>query len=182
MVGSEVEMATSTLVPLAEYLNTTYEPDREWIAGELKERNLGELPHSSVQLFFSTFFAARRRELGVRVYPELRVQVSADRYRVPDVVVLRSSDPAETIVRVAPLLCIEILSRDDRMSDMQERVDDYLGMGVEVVWLVDPRRRKGFVVSAEGQHSVEELTVPGTAIRVGLGEVFAELDELEGKV
>src|SRR6202165_351126 len=105
MVGSEGEMGTWTLVPLTEYLNTTYEPDREWIEGELKERNLGELPHASVQLFFSTFFAARRSELGVRVYPELRVRVAADRYRIPDVVVLRSSDPAEAIVKVAPLLC-----------------------------------------------------------------------------
>jgi Uma2 family endonuclease len=85
-------------------------------------------------------------------------------------------------VRTPPLLCIEILSWDDRMIEMQERVDDYLAMGVVMVWLVDPRRRKGFVVSALGQHPVEELTVPETAIRISLNKVFAELDQLEGKV
>ena len=143
---------------------------------------MGELPHSSVQKFLVRFFGNREKELGLRVYPELRLQVSAERYRVPDVMVMRASDPVDEIVRVAPMLCIEILSRDDRMSEMQEKIDDYLGMGVEVVWLVDPRRRKAFVVDERGgQQPVEELVVPGTAIRVGVGEVFAELDELEGR-
>jgi hypothetical protein len=50
-----------------------------------------------------------------------------------------------------------------------------------MVWLVDPQRRKGVVVSALGQHCVGELTVPETAIRIPLSKVFAELDELEGK-
>jgi Uma2 family endonuclease len=175
-------MAASTTVPLSEYLHTTYDPDREWVAGELKERNLGEPPHASVQLFFSTFFAARRRELGIRVYPELRVQVSVDRYRVPDVVVQRSGDPAEAIVTVAPLLCIEVLARDDRASDLQEKIDDYLRMGVTTVWVIDPRLRTAVMVDASGlQERVEELTVPGTAIRIPRGDVFAELDELGWK-
>src|SRR5271168_713425 len=121
-------MATSTVVPLREYLNTTYEPDREWIAGELKERNLGELPHAVVQGFFTRLIGNHAAEWKVRAYPELREQVLADRYRVPDVVVLRNDDPVEAIVTVPPLLCIEVLSRDDRASDLQEKIDDYLRM------------------------------------------------------
>jgi hypothetical protein len=64
---------------------------------------------------------------------------------------------------------------------MQERADDYLAMGVVMAWLVDPWRRKGFVVSTLGQHLVEELAVPERAIRVALKDGFAELDTLEGK-
>jgi Uma2 family endonuclease len=175
-------MEASATVPLSEYLNTTYHPDCEWIDGELRERNVGELPHASVQLFFTTYFAARRRELGIRVYPELRVQVSVDRYRVPDVVVLRGGDPADAIVVVPPLLCIEVLSRDDRASDLQEKIDDYLRMGVEIVWVIDPRLRTAVMVDASGrQERAEELTVPGTVIRIPRGDVFAELDELGWK-
>jgi Uma2 family endonuclease len=175
-------MAASTTVPLSEYLRTSYRPDRDWIDGEVRERNMGELLHAAVQGFFTRRIGNHAAEWQVRVYPELRVQTSAAHFRVPDVCVLRDIAPFEQIVRTPPLLCIEILSWDDRMIEMQERVDDYLGMGVVMVWLVDPRRRKGFVVSALGQHSVEELTVPETAIRIPLNEVFAELDELEGKV
>ena len=108
--------------------------------------------------------------------------VAADRYRLPDVVVLRSGDPVEAIVTVAPLLCIEVLSRDDRASDLQEKIDDYLRMGVEMVWVVDPRLRTAFTVDASGrQERVEELTLPGTAIRIARADVFAELDELGWK-
>lgn len=65
------------------------------------------------------------------------------------------------------------------MSDMQERVDDYLVMGVCTVWIVDPRRRKTFQTDGLSLQPVEELTVPGTEIVVAKGEVFAELDELK---
>ncbi len=174
-------MSTKALVPLSEYLETTYRPDCEWIDGELRGRNLGELPHASVQAFFTAFFTIHKREFGIRVYPELRVQVSERHYCIPDVLVMRNSDPADAIVKVAPLLCIEILSRDDRMTEMQEKVDDYLEMGVEMVWVVDPRRRKAFQTDGQSLHPVMVLTVPGTQIRVDGAEVFAELNELEGK-
>jgi Uma2 family endonuclease len=83
---------------------------------------------------------------------------------------------------VAPLLCIEILSSDQRMSEIEERAKDYLAMGVPMVWSVDPLRRTVFVSDASGQRQVaEEPAVLGTGIRVTLAEVFAELDELEGR-
>jgi hypothetical protein len=35
-------MATSVHIPLGEYLKTTYRPDRDYVDGELQERNLGQ--------------------------------------------------------------------------------------------------------------------------------------------
>jgi Uma2 family endonuclease len=175
-------MATSALVPLREYLETSYRPDRDWIDGEVRERNMGEGPHAAIQAFLIGLFRERRIEWAIRVLPEQRVQTSEQHYRIPDVCVMQGTAPFETIVHTPPLLCIEILSRDDRMSEMQERVDDYLGMGVAMVWLVDPRRRKAFMTEPHGlREAAGELTVPGTPIRVAVTEVFAELDELEGK-
>lgn len=174
-------MATSTLVPLSEYLRTSYRPDRDWIDGEVKERNIGERPHAMIQKFFTVFFGLREQEWNVQVLPEQRVQTSERHYRIPDLCLVRPSDPFDEIVRVAPVLCIEILSWDDRMTEMQERVDDYLNMGVGIVWLVDPRRKKAFVADLQGVRPVEELTVPKTPIAVRVSEVFAELNQLEMK-
>jgi hypothetical protein len=42
-------MATSALVLVEEYLRTSYEPDSEYVDGELVERNAGEKPHSKLQ-------------------------------------------------------------------------------------------------------------------------------------
>jgi Uma2 family endonuclease len=172
-------MATAALIPLSEYLETSYQPDCEWVRGELRERSVPQLSHASVQMFFSVYFSARKRELGVRVYAELRMWVSEDRIRVPDVMIMRDSDPADEIVVVAPLLCIEVLSPEDRMSEIQEKVDEYLDMGVDSVWVVDPRRRKAFQTDVRSLQPVEILTVPGTMIAISLSEVFEELDELK---
>ncbi len=174
-------MAASVVtVPLSVYLETTWRPDRDWVDGELRERNMGEGPHASVQGFLIGLFRAHGLAWGTRVFPEQRVQTSERHYRIADVCVTRRSAPFERIVRVPPLLCVEVFSKDDRMKQMRERVADYLGMGVETVWLVDPQRRQGFVADAAGVREVSELVVAGTEIRVGLEEVFEELDELEG--
>ena len=177
-------MATSTLVPLSEYLRTSYRPDRDWIDGVVKERNMGERPHAMIQKFFTVFFALHEGEWKIQVLPEQRVQTSESHFRIPDVCLVRDSDPFEPIVRVAPVLCVEVLSWDDRMTEIQERVDDYFAMGVQAVWVVDPRRRKAFAAGSGGYlyPANTELTVEGTPIRVDVAEVFAELNKLEGKV
>ena len=74
-------MDTSTLVPLSEYLRTSYRPDRDWVDGEVKERNIGEGPHAVVQAFLIGLFRQYRLEWKIRVLPEQRVQTSENHYR-----------------------------------------------------------------------------------------------------
>ena len=174
-------MATSTAAPVGEYLRTSYHPDREWVAGEVRERNMGERPHAALQKFFLRFFMNLEAELGVVVYPELRTQVSRDSFRVPDVLVLLAGDPKDRIVRVAPQLCIEILSPDDRMMQVNEKIEDYLRMGVRAVWVLDPTTRKAFVADVEGTRTVKTLAYPGSAVELPVETVFAELDGLESE-
>jgi hypothetical protein len=45
----EGRMATRTLVSVEEYLHSDYSPDREYVDGEVQERNLGEYDHASLQ-------------------------------------------------------------------------------------------------------------------------------------
>ena len=58
-------MSVGTLVPLAEYLVTSYDPDVEYVDGVLAERNVGEWLHSFIQ---SNLIVALRRK-----YPRLFV-------------------------------------------------------------------------------------------------------------
>ena len=173
-------MATPVLIPVHEYLGTTFHPDCDYIDGEIKERHLGEKPHSTIQGFFSALFFANRKAWHVRAFTEQRVQTSATRFRIPDVCVLPLGESAEGIVRSAPLLCIEILSPRDTLAELQERIDDYLAMGVRNIWLFDPVRRLAWTVV---NGSIEKLTddefsIPGTPIRIPLAALYAELDDL----
>jgi Uma2 family endonuclease len=174
-------MATSAgvLVPLEEYLKTTYRPDRDWVDGETRERNVGEWQHAAVQGFLVGVFRAHAAEWGIWVLPEQRVRTSAQHFRIPDVCAVARTTAFQPIVTEAPLLCIEILSRDDSMSEIQDRVEDYLAMGVRAVWVIDPRRRKAYIATDPGAlYAAEVLRVPSTAISVRVGEAFEELKEM----
>lgn len=173
--------ATSTLISVAEYLASSYRPDCDYLEGEIRERNLGDQPHSLVQGFFVGVFRINGHAWGMRALPEMRVQVRPGRYRIPDVCVIDRQAPFERILTLPPLLCIEVLSPSDSLSDLQERVDDYVAMGVPYIWAVDPTRRRAYLASATGfvQPQGRELTIEGTPIRISLDELFAELNEAE---
>ena len=173
-------MASSTLIPVHEYLSTTYRPDVDYIDGELQERNMGERPHGMLQFAIAAIFNVNRRSWNVVAGTEIRMQINSSRFRIPDVTVLRRSDPVDPIIQVPPLICIEVLSPSDTIRRMQERIDDYLRMGVEHVWLIDPITRDAWIATADHSHTHvdSEFTVPGTPIRLGLAELFAELDDL----
>jgi Uma2 family endonuclease len=174
-------MATAALIPVEEYLSSSYEVDCDYVDGELQERNVGERPHSLVQYIVANIFNRNRKAWGIVAGPEMRVHVSKRRYRIPDITVLLRTDPADDVVQVAPLICIEILSPEDRLARTLERFADYSQMGVEHLWLIDPLSRHAWTISADGsqQRVMEALLVPGTPIRIDLAEVFAELDDMQ---
>src|ERR1700690_2975335 len=122
-------MSTRTLIPVEEYLATSYSPDCDYVDGQVVERNLGEWDHSSLQAAIVAYFWTRRKQWGINAVPEQRVQVKPARFRIPDVCVVLGN-PSEQILTKPPFICIEILSPEDRMSRVEERIDDYLAMGV----------------------------------------------------
>ena len=172
-------MATPVLIPVSEYLSTTYRPDRDYVDGELKERNVGEQPHAHVQSIIAGIFRENRKVWGVRPLPEQRLQITSSRYRIPDVCVIRNTDGKDRIVNFTPLLCVEVVSSEDRMTELQRRVDDYVSIGVKTTWVIDPWKRVGYHASDKGfiQPADGILRLEGTPIQVSLADVFAELDE-----
>jgi Uma2 family endonuclease len=167
-------MAASTQISVDEYLHTTYRPDCDYVDGEVRERNLGEYDHSRPQMRLIMIFGAREKEWRVRVVPEQRVQVKHHRFRVPDVCVLREGAPDQQIIHTPPLICIEILSKDDTFASVTERLDDYIAMGVANVWVIDPRKRRAYTYGADGTMEAinGELRVAGSDLAVPLADIF----------
>ena len=112
-------MSTKVLIDAREYLKTSFDgPDCEYLDGEIVERNMGEIPHSDVQMNLSYLLRQLRSRLGIRVNPEIRIQISPQRYRVADIAVWRNDDIGDAIPKIPPFLAIEILSPEDRMVRM----------------------------------------------------------------
>lgn len=166
-------MPAATVVPLSEYLNTSYRPDCDYLEGELLERNVGEWDHSRLQMLLSRYLSNREKQFGIMVVPEQRVQVKAQRFRVPDITVLAGPRPAGGIITEPPFLCIEILSPSDRVVEMQDRIRDYLDFGVSYVWLIDPRTGFTFAHTTDSVQEIRHgvLITKGPDIRVNLSEL-----------
>jgi Uma2 family endonuclease len=165
-------MAVTTLVPVEEYLRSVYHPDCDFVEGRLVERNLGEVDHSNAQSSCYYFLRSRFRQHWGGV--EVRVQVKPDRFRVPDVSVVRGRKPESRIVVEPPALVVEVLSPDDRMSEMLERIDDYLEFGIPHVWVINPAAKRGFIYTSEGSHEAKDGVLRAGELEVPLAAIFED--------
>ncbi len=169
-------MATTTSIPIEVYLKTSYHPDCDYIDGEVEERNLGEREHARLQMAIAGFFYARAKEWNVDVLPEQRVRVSPIKVRIPDVCIIRLDLPYERVITVPPLVVVEVLSPEDRVRRYNERLEDYRGMGVKNIWVVDPETRTGYDWNA-GWHETEHFHAEGTPVHLDLPAIFAGLPQ-----
>jgi Uma2 family endonuclease len=174
-------MATAAQIPVSEYLQTTYRPDREYIDGELRERNVGKWDHARIQALLAAWFVNHESEWNIVSSTEQRTQITPSRIRIPDLVVLRPGSE-QSILTAPPLLVVEILSPDDTYSDLQERSEDYRRMGVETIWIIDPTTRSGRMGTAAGWVAADRLEVASTPIHVDLPALFARLHSQAGPV
>jgi Uma2 family endonuclease len=162
------------LVSVDEYLSTSYHPDRDYVEGRLEKRNAGEKEHGKLQ-FRITVLLKRQRKLVPFI--QTRLRVAAARYRVPDICAY-DREPDESIFTQPPLLCVEILSPEDRMSRTMEVVEDYLSMGVPTVWVLDPLQKKAYVADATAgfREISSQIATSDQRVSLTLDEIFSEED------
>lgn len=168
-------MASTVSISVSEYLRSSYRPDRDYVDGMLEERNVGEHDHAALQAALILWFGQRQQEWNIEVLPEQRMQISATRFRVPDVCLVSRDMPVEQILTKPPLACIAILSPEDTMRRMQERVEDYRKFGVQNIWIFDPGTRRGYNCQPSGWLDANEFRVAGTPIHVILSDIFSRL-------
>ena len=137
-------MAAAAQVSVSEYLHTVYEPDAEYVDGEVEERAVGEFDHSRWQRAGQKGFLLREDEWNIWVLPEQRVQVSPSRYRVPDVTLLDRSLPEEQILTHPPVAVFEVLSPEDRLPRVLAKLHDYERMGIQNIFLIDTKERSAW--------------------------------------
>ncbi len=168
-------MSTAIFIPVSEYLASSYRPDREYVDGALLERNAGEWDHSRLQALLLKALLPYEETAGLLVAPELRVQVRASRFRVPDLCVLAGKPDGQILTR-PPLLAIEVLSPEDSLNSMQARIDDYVDFGIANIWIFDPRNKKAYWADAAGVHeSADRLRTHDAAVSLELNPLWAAM-------
>jgi len=170
-------MMTGTAVPVEVYLHTSYEPDMEYVDGELVERRVGERRHSRVQTILVSVLHSREQERGFEVFTGQRIVIQPRRrYRVPDLCVKAvPHDP--TPVLELPDLIVEILSPDDTVTEVSEKCAEYSRARIPAIWVADPYRKALYAYGANGLRLVHPPVLENELTgAVDFAAIFAELD------
>jgi Uma2 family endonuclease len=172
-------MPTATQISLEQYLRTPFEPDAEYVRGEVQERDMGEYDHNTVQWAILSWFRQHDKGWQTRTIQEQRTRFSNGNVRVPDVSVWRRDVPVQPVFDKPQLIAVEVLSPEDRHSRVQEKIEDYRDFQVQNIWIVDPLKRFGWDCSDGNWTRKERFEVAGSPIYLDLRDRFKELDDAE---
>jgi Uma2 family endonuclease len=172
-------MAAAVHIPLSECLQAAYRPECEYVEGEVRARNGGKYEHAGIQALRAVWFGRHEARWSAMEVTEQRVRVSEQRVRIPDVAIIAPRAHPDVLTD-PPIPAVGILSPDGSYADMEERVADYLAMGIQPVWIIDPKTRTGRMCIGEAWIAGARPDVPVTAIDVELPDVFRSLDQAGG--
>ena len=133
---------------------------RELVAGELREMTPAGWQHGRSAGTIASELGpyVRQHKLGAMATAEASFRLSADpdTVRVPDVSFV-CQERLDAIGDTAgywpgaPDLAVEVISPNDRYSEVREKVDEYLAAGTPMVVLVDPQNREVIVFRSLGE-------------------------------
>jgi Uma2 family endonuclease len=155
----------------------------ELVRGEIRDMPPPGFEHGWVidNIAFLLGAHVRAKRLGKLFGAEtgFRLQSDPDTIRGIDVAFVASSrliaKPTSGYFPGAPDLAVEVISPSDRLTDVEEKIDDLLRAGSRAVWVVNPMRKTLTVHRAGQQPHVLNATdtitadevVPGFASLVG---------------
>jgi len=164
-------MGAKTAISVEQYLHTSFpDLDREYRDGEIVERSLPDYLHGRAQGALFAFFWALRSKFPLFPCVETRMRLRSNLVLIPDVAVFYPTEPPP-VPETPPLIVIEVLSADDRMSAVREKLDEYKQWGATHVWLVDPRARRLYTCDAN-LVEVTALRVPELGIELLPEQIF----------
>jgi Uma2 family endonuclease len=166
-------VATKTRITEEQYLRSTFEPDAEFVRGEIVERSMPDYLHSKIQGLLLIWLGRLLERHRVQPCPELRMRLGPGVYRVPDVALIAGPEPETRFPDTPPLVIIEIVSLDDRYPDVIGKLEEYRTWGVPNIWLVDPHKKRLGVHTESGLQDVSSLTLPEFNFEIPARALFA---------
>lgn len=161
-------MATAPApLTIEEYLEASYEPECEYVDGELIPKAMGTRDHGHLQLRLGRLLY-RFEEAGLcLIISEQSLRVRQRAVLIPDVCLLPPDNSEHGVVTTPALVCIEILSPSDRFSYTVSKCEEYRQWGVPASWILDPEQKKAWFYDATGLHQVPS----GGVLRSGVFEL-----------
>lgn len=128
----------------------------------------------------------RQHRLGKVVVGEVGIytQRNPDTVRAADVAFISNERYAQRkqkrgFLDVAPDLVVEIMSPEDRWSEVNQKLREYFAIGVRLVWVADPASRTVYAhrSTTDVREFTEADTLPGDDVVPGFSAAVAGLFE-----
>src|SRR5215469_6745909 len=119
------QVATKTQVRAEDYLRMTFEHDAEFVHGDIVERPMPDTTHARIQFLLAFEFGKIAQVRALYPCLELRLKVAPETYRVSDLAAFAGSPPVEEVPAEPPLVVIEIVSKDERYSELTRKLEEY---------------------------------------------------------
>jgi Uma2 family endonuclease len=164
-------------IGVEEYLDLVFDdrPEPDYVDGEVIERALPTPVHSQIQGLLAIFFAPLLTRIRLILMSGLRVQIEPRLFRVVDFTVYLDSRPEGRYATTPAYVAIEIVSPDDRHSELTERLEDYRRWGVPHVWLVDPQLKRVYEYTEAGLLQFPALRLPEFDFEISAQELFKDI-------
>jgi len=165
-------MATQTLISEDEYLHAIFEgSEPEFRDGEIVERGMPTYLHGMLQVVLAALFLPYRRSHDLWPSTEARHRIRPGLIRIPDVAV-HQGKPSMPHPDYPPYVAIEVLSPDDRMTEVALKMREYRNFGIAHAWVVDPELQALYVFDSDGLHQVRSLQISEFGINFTPEQIF----------
>lgn len=88
--------------------------------------------------------------------------------------------PVEQVVTTPPLAVFEILSPEDSVTRLRRKLDDYAGMGIERIWVIDPADGATLLFESQTLRPADRFELPSKGISFSMDEIRKRLRRTSG--
>lgn len=129
-------------------------------------------------------FWNRVHKLGVTFDSSTGFTLPNGAERAPDTAWIRkerwdalSPQEKKKFAPIAPDFVLELRSEDQSLSELREKMDEYMDCGCRLGWLIDPQNRRTYVYNENGEIQTVsfEKKLSGGAVMPGLEVVWGEV-------
>ncbi len=159
----------------------------ELVEGTLVEKTMG-YEESALALWLATILMnyVRPRKLGIVTGADGTIRLMPGLVRIPDIAFVSRNRlpgrklPKEPIPDLIPDLVVEVLSKSNSKKEMRRKLREYFGVGVRLVWYIDPKTQTVQVFTSANQSTTLKTGQPldgGDVLagfQISLSELFSD--------
>jgi Uma2 family endonuclease len=157
----------------------------ELVKGEVVPMSPTGHPHGFIEVNVVAVLHAfvHQRKLGRVLGGEVGIYThrNPDTVRGVDVAFISNERLAQVqstgYLDVAPELIVEVMSPDDRWGEVNDKLAEYFAVGVQLVWVADPRRQQIHVYRSQTEIDILSVddTLTGAELLPGFSVAVADI-------